>query len=222
MTSSAVKKFLCGMTIALASVTAFTQPNTTAVEDANKRLEAMFTAVNSFTDGVQFSAEDVESLIDLWGEYEELGGTDDEETIDFDAILADSVYRQWASSHGLVADEWLRKTARISMILYREQMLEAAAMVPIQMEQQMATIEQQRDQVGEEVYKQLTAALEASAQYAEMMAKHANLLPLPTAAEAAILDEYREDLIALMMDEGEESEEYDDYEEYDDSEDYDE
>lgn len=215
MTSTAIKKFLGGVLLSLASVMAFAQSDIAAMEDAIQGLEEMFTEVNAFTGGVRFGAEDVESLIDLWGEYEELGGTDDEETINFDAILADSSYRSWASSNGLVADDWLRKTARISMILYREQMLESAAMMPDQMQQQMAMIEQQRDQVGEEMYQQMKAAMEASVRYAEMMVEQANRLPTPTAAEAAVLDEYREDLMALMMDGDEEYEEYDDYEDYD-------
>lgn len=209
MASTVIKKFLSGMLIALVSVTAFAQSDTAAMKDANQRLEEMFTEVSSFTGGVRFGAKDVESLIGLWAEYEELGGTDDDETIDFDAILADSTYRSWASSHDLVADDWLRKTARISMVLYREQMLEAAAMMPDQIHQQIAMIEQQRDQVGEEMYQQMKAAMEASVQYAEMMAEQAKLLPVPTAAEAAVLDEYREDLIALMMDDDEDYEEYD-------------
>jgi len=223
MTSTAIKKFLGGMMIALVSVTVLAQPDTVAMEDANQKLEEIFTEVNAFTSEVRFGAEDVESLIDLWAEYEELGGTDDEETIDFDAILADSRYRSWASSHGLVAEDWLRKTARISMVLYREQMLEAAAEMPDQMRQQMEMIEQQRDQVGEEIYEQMKASMEASVQYAEMIAEQVKLLPVPTAAEAAVLDEYREVLITLMMDDDEDYEDYEDdedYEDYEDDEDY--
>jgi hypothetical protein len=40
-----------------------------------------------------------------------------------------------------------------------------------------------------------------------MIAEQVKLLPVPTAAEAAVLDEYREDLIALMMDDDEDYEE---------------
>lgn len=219
MTSTAVKKFLSGMLITFVSITAFAQSDTAAMDDAMQRLQEMFAEVKAFTDGVRFGAEDVESLISLWDEYVELGGTDDEETLDFDAILADDVYRNWASSHDLEARDWLRKTTRISMVLYREQMLEAAAMMPEQMQQQMEMIEQQRDQVGEEMYQQMKAAMEASAQYAEMTAEQAKLLPTPTAAEAAVLDEYREDLMVLMMDDDEDEE---DYGYYEDDEDYDE
>jgi hypothetical protein len=161
MASTAIKKFLGGMLIALVSVTVLAQPDTVSMEDVNQKLEEIFTEVNAFAGAVRFGTEDVVSLIDLWAEYQELSGTDDEETIDFDAILAESRYRSWASSHDLVAEDWLRKTARISMVLYREHTLEAAAMMPDQMHQQMAMIEQQRDQVGEEIYEQMKASMEA-------------------------------------------------------------
>lgn len=219
MISTAIKNFLGGMLLVLVSVMAFAQSETAAMEDAIQEMEEVFTEVNAFTGGVRFDAEDVESLIDLWGEYEELGGIDDEEIVDFDAMLSDSRYRSWASSHDLVADEWLRRTTRISMVLFQEKMLESAAAMPDQMQQQMAMIEQQRDQVGEEMYQQMKAAMEASVQYAEMIVEQANRLPAPTAEEAAVLDEYRDVLTALMMDD---DEEYDEFDEFDEYEDYDE
>lgn len=217
MTLTTIKRCLNSILLVLAPVIVFAQAENAVMEDALRELEKMVSEVNAFAGGVRFDSEDVESLITHWDEYAELGDTDEEESVDFDALLEDIEYRSWATSHNLVADDWLRKSVRISMIFYREQMLEGAAMMPEQIQQQMAMIEQQRDQVGEEVFQQMKAGMEATIRYTQQMADQTRRLPAPTAAEAAILDEYRQELMALMMsdDEG-----YDDYEDNEDGEDY--
>ena len=105
------------------------------------------------------------------------------------------------------------------MVLYREQMLEAANVMPDQMAQQMAMIEEQREQLGEEMYQQIKQGMEESARYGKAIAENARSLPQPTAAEQAILDKYRAELMMLMeSDNGDEDEFYGDDEYYEDEE----
>lgn len=180
-----------------------------AVAEANKKLQAMVVEVNEFVGDVRFNEADVASLIELWDEYNEFGQTmedDDDEMVDFDEVLADPEYRRWAASHGLDAKDWLQKTVRITMTMYREQVLESAQRMPQQMQQQLEAIEQQREQLGEEVYLQVKQAMAASAALGEQMVVTARELPEATASERAALDSHRSELMMLMMSDDEDDE----------------
>lgn len=203
-----VRIFLAVVLVAIAPIAMFAQDAEQATKEALDKLEQMSVEVNSFVGDVRFDESDVNSLIDLWEEYSEIGEDEyeAEEGIEFESILNDDRYLQWAESHNLDADDWARNTVRITMMIYREQMLEAAKIMPEQMAQQMAMIEEQREQLGEEMYQQIVQGMEESAQYSKAIAENARSLPEPTAAEQAILDQYRAELMMLM-----ESDEEDDY-----------
>ena len=221
-----VRKLLAVVLIAAGSIAAVAQDAEQATKDALDKLDQMSVEVNSFVSDVRFDESDVKSLIDLWEEYSEIGEDEyePEEDIDFESILNDDRYLQWAESHSLDADDWARKTVRITMMLYREQMLEAAKIMPEQMAQQMAMIEEQREQLGEEMYQQIKQGMEESAQYGKSVAENARSLPQPTAAEQAILDKYRAELMMLMESEDEDEyygdDEYYEDEEYDEEDEY--
>ena len=217
------RKLLSVVLIAAAPMAVFAQDAEQATKEALEKLELMSVEVNSFVGDVRFDENDVKSLIDLWEEYSEIGEDeyDAEEDIDFESMLSDDRYLQWAESHGLDADDWARKTVRITMMLYREQMLEAAKEMPEQMAKQMAMIEEQREQLGEEMYQQIKQGMEESAQYGTAMAENARSLPQPTAAEQAILDEYRAELM-MLMESDDKDEYYGDDEYYEDEEYYEE
>ena len=182
--------------------------------ESGKKFEEMMANVNDFVGDVRFDEADVVSLIALWDEYNEFGDQiedDDEETVDFDEIVADPEYRRWAASHGLDAKPWLQKTVRITMTLYREQVLQSAEQMPQQMQQQLEMIEQQRDQMGEEVYQQMKQVMTDSAAVAEQMVATAKTFPEATASEMAALEDHRDQLMMLMMsDEDEDEYGYDD------------
>ena len=219
------RKLLAVVLIAAAPIAVFAQDAEQATKEALDKLDQMSVEVNSFVGDVRFNESDVKSLIDLWEEYSEIGENEyeSEEDINFESILNDDRYLQWAESHSLDADDWARKTVRITMMLYREQMLEAAKIMPEQMAQQMAMIEEQREQLGEEMYQQIKQGMEESAQYSKAIAENARSLPQPTAAEQAILDKYRAELMMLMeSDDEDEDEYYGDDEYYEDEEYYDE
>jgi len=209
--------------IALAPIAVFAQDVEQATEEALDTLDQMSVEVNKFVGDVRFDESDVRSLIDLWEEYTEFAEDDYEsdEGMDFESVLDDDTYLRWAASHGLEAEDWARKTVRITMMVYREQMLEAAKVMPEQMAQQMAMLEEQREQLGEEMYQQIKQGMEESAKYGKAIEENARSLPKPTADEQVILDKYRAELMALMESDDDE-EYYDEYYEDDESyEDYD-
>jgi uncharacterized protein (DUF302 family) len=218
-----VRILLAVVLVAIAPITMFAQDAEQATKEALDKLEQMSVEVNSFVGDVRFDESDVNSLIDLWEEYSEIGEDEyeTEEGIEFESILNDDRYLQWAESHNLDADDWARNTVRITMMIYREQMLEAAKIMPEQMAQQMAMIEEQREQFGEEMYQQIKQGLEESAQYSKAIAENARSLPEPTAAEQAILDQYRAELM-MLMESDEEDDYYGDDEYYEDEEYYEE
>lgn len=219
-------KLLAVALFVAAPVAVIAQDMEQAAQDALETLEQMSVEVNNFVGNVRFDEGDVRSLIDLWDEYADFGEDADEsdDDFDFESMLDDADYRRWAASHGLDAEDWARKTVRISMMLYREQMLEAARVMPEQMAQQMAMIEEQREQMGEEMYRQVKQGMEQSARYGKAVAENARTLPQPTAAEQAILEKYRAELMMLMEFDDEEEEYDDEYygdeENYEDDDDY--
>jgi uncharacterized protein (DUF302 family) len=218
-----VRILLAVVLVAIAPITMFAQDAEQATKEALDKLEQMSVEVNSFVGDVRFDESDVNSLIDLWEEYSEIGEDEyeTEEGIEFESLLNDDRYLQWAESHNLDADDWARNTVRITMMIYREQMLEAAKIMPEQMAQQMAMIEEQREQFGEEMYQQIKQGMEESAQYSKAIAENARSLPEPTAAEQAILDQYRAELM-MLMESDEEDDYYGDDEYYEDEEYYEE
>ena len=211
------RKLLSVVLIAMVPVAVFAQDMELEIEEALETLDQMSVEVNDFVGDVRFDESDVKSLIDLWDEYTAFGENEYEadDEMDFESVVNDDEYRRWAASHGLEAEDWARKTVRITMMLYREQMLEAAKAMPEQMAQQVAMIEEQRDQLGEEMYQQIKQGMEESAKYGEAIAKNARSLPEPTAEEQEILDKYRGELMMLMESDDDGEEYYDDYYEED-------
>ena len=190
------------------------------VEEASLEFETMVREVNAFVGDVRYDEGDVESLIEHWPELSALepmmADADEDETFDFKGILADPTYRAWAASNGLDADDWLRKSTRITMALFREQLLESAAMMPHQMQQQMEMLEEQREQLGEEMYQQMKESMKAGAEVSKRMETAARDLPQPTPAEQAALVAHRDELVPLMH--GDDDDNWDDEYGYDDAE----
>ena len=216
------KSLLSVVLIALATAALHAQDVEQATQEALDKLDRMSAEVNSYVGDVRYTESDVKSLIDHWEEYSEIGEDEyeSEDDIDFESMLDDDRYLQWAESHGLDADDWARKTVRITMMIYRDQMLEAGKLMPEQMAQQMAMIEEQREQLGEEMYQQIKQGMEESARYGKAIAENARSLPEPTAAEQAILDTYRAELMMLMESDDEDEDEYYGDDEYYDDEEY--
>ena len=186
-----------------------------AIAEEIQELSKLVTEVQEIAGNVRFDEADVESLIRLWPEFDEFnqmaGNDDDDDSVDFKAILADPAYRQWAASHDLDAEDWMRKTVRIMMTLYREQTLQSVALAPQQIQKQMEMIEQQRAQIGEELYQQMKQAMESSAAMSKYMEEAVRKMPEATAAEDAVLDKHRDELMMLMMSEDDDEYDEDEY-----------
>ena len=205
------------------------QSESDPVAEATSDFEAMVREVREFVGNVRFDEGDVESLIEHYPELSALEplatDTEEDETFDFKEILADPAYRSWAAANGLDAEDWLRTSTRIMMALFREQLLASAAVMPHQMQQQMAMIEEQREQLGEEMYNEMKKSMEAGAEISRRMEAAARDLPQPTPAEQAALDAHRDELILLMQsdddwdDESGWSDEYDEEDAYSENDD---
>ena len=221
MKRTTIARILAACTVALCTTSATAQMD---VEGAIADTNTMVEEVNAFIADVRFDEGDVETMLELWDDYEsnQTYEPDDDNELDFDAAISDPKYRSWAASHGLDAEDFMRKTTRITMLLFAEQMQASVAMMLEQMPEQLAMIEAQKDQVGEELYQQMKQGMEESQRYSEMIAQSWSRLGKPTADEQRALDAYRDELMVLMESDDEDEDDYygDEYydEEYDDEE----
>ena len=88
--------------------------------------------------------------------------------------------------------------------MMKEQMATHLAAAEAQLPPQLQMIEEQKAQYGEEAYQTMKHSLEASAAMMKRQRKAWAGMPEPTASERALLETYRGDLAALMMDDDEE------------------
>jgi ABC-type Zn uptake system ZnuABC Zn-binding protein ZnuA len=177
------------------------------VEESTQEMQESMKAWAEFIKDVTFDEQDVKDVISYWGEInaldvsdeEEVVGMDEEEEemIDFEELLAFPEYRSWAKSKGLDPDVWLKKFMRIQAMIMKDAMGGSMDEGQAQMQEQIQALEAQRAQLGEEMYQQMKAAMEAgAAAMAGAQSAYADL-PDPTAAEKAILDRYRDQLMNL-------------------------
>lgn len=195
-------RIFVGLTLlAMTPVSVLAQDYSAEMQQAVAALDDMVEKVNEFVGDVRFDEADVSSVIVLWDEFDQFEPEeeDEDETFDFSEILGDDEYRSWARSHDLDPDEWLRKAVRISMTLYREQVLSSAQQMPQYLADQLAILEEQREQLGEDMYRQIKQGMEETGRLGDAMLASARRLPEPTSAEQAALDRYRDELMALMM-----------------------
>ena len=183
------------------------QTHEESVEESNRKFGESMKAMSDFVKDVSFDESDIKDMIAHWKEINALGeenerrgGHDDgedDEMIDFDEILADSAYRSWAKSKGFDPDRWMRKFMRIQMMLMKDSITAAASDGSAQLEAQLAEIEAQRAQIGEEMYQQIVQAIKMGATTMSNINTAYDGLPEPTPAEKALLDKYRDQLMNL-------------------------
>jgi hypothetical protein len=122
---------------------------------------------------------------------------EDDEMMDFDGILADPAYRSWAKSKGFDPDRWLKKFMRIQMMLMKDSIADTASDGNAQLKAQLAELEAQRAQMGEEMYQQMVQAMEMGMATMSSIGTAYEELPEPTSSEKALLDKYRDQLMNL-------------------------
>jgi hypothetical protein len=150
---------------------------------------------------VTFNEDDVKSMIALMGELDTLSGggvnegwdeieKEDDEVIDFKAILNDSEYRSWAKSRGLDPDTWMKKFLRFQLMTAKVAVADYASEGAAQLEAQLAQIEAQRGQMGEEAYQQTMDAMRAGSAAMSGAAAAYKEFPDPTPSERELIERY--------------------------------
>jgi hypothetical protein len=178
-----------------------------AVEESNREFKESMAAMGEFVKDVNFNESDVKSVIANWHEMTALGeesddggvveGGDEEETVNFQELLAYPAYRSWAKAKGLDPDTWLKKFMRVQVMMMKESVADGASDGADQMRQQIAELEMQRAQMGEEMYGQMKAALEAGAAAMSSVGSAYSDLPEPTSSEKKLLEQYSDQFMNL-------------------------
>lgn len=184
---------------------AWSQPVEDEMEHAAREFQEWVDAMSDYVADVRFDEKDVQSFLQYWQEFSELGIGEDvgeeadwEQLRDLDFILEHAAYRSWIAAHGLDPDDWLRKTLRIQMMVMRDQMAQSHDLMQEQRPEQMAMIEEQCKQVGPELCRQMKDAMAASMAISESMGTSWEKFPEPTASEAALLEQYQGQIMGLL------------------------
>ncbi len=218
-------RYACAISVFSIALTAlaFAVPQQVSIEEFSADMEQWVAAVNDFIGDVRFDESDMRSFLDHYAEFGAMiegeaadGGEVDysEENWDemeepsmsesFQEILSfmeDGQYRAWAAANGLDADDWMHKSARILILSQGTAMAQFFEMSEAQMQEQMAGLEAQREQMGEEMY----AAMMDSFKMMELTREAWGQLPEATTAEAQIIEAHSDELAQLLqLDEGDE------------------
>jgi len=199
-------------------------PQEDLVEEFRVDLEVWIEAVGEFISEVSFDEADMRSFLDLYPEFavlmdgeadgaeenwEDEGWNEEEEASLAESfqevidLLGDPRYLAWAAENGLSSESWMHKSARILILSQRTVMAEYFQMSEAQMQEQVANLEAQREQMGEEMY----AAMQASITMMQMTREAWDDLPRPTAAEEQLIAEHMDEIRQLL--EGDEEDEWD-------------
>ena len=203
---------ICRSVIALLSLFLLTagaaaaQTHEETVEDSTRQFTESMKAMADFVKDVSFDEGDIKALIANWGEVNALGGEEaaghdaeeDDEMIDFDKLLTDPTYRSWAKSKGFDPDRWMKKFMRIQLMLMKDSIADTASEGNTQLKAQLAEIEAQRAQIGEELYQQMVQAIKLGAATMNSIGSAYDGIPEPTSSEKALLDKYRDQLMNLL------------------------
>ena len=193
----------CLAALMLTATAAGAQPYGEAVEESNRKFSEMMKEMAAFVKDVTFDEKDIESALKYGGELDELGGggvnegweeveEDSGDMIDFKAILANADYRSWAEERGLDPDLWMKKHMRIQAMMMQEGLAATASQGSAGLKAQLAEIEAQRAQMGEEVYQQMKQAMEMGAATMDTLSTAYDNFPEPTASEKALIERYRD------------------------------
>lgn len=196
---------VCGVLLTAGGTRA--QPYGESVEESNREFMESMAAMAEFVKDVNFNEEDVQSVIENWRDFAAVGeelddggvveGADEEETIDFEGFLAYPAYRSWAKSRGLDPDMWMKKFMRIQVMLMKVSAAGGMDKGAEQIRQQLAELEAQRAQLGEDVYRQMKAAMEAGAATMSSVGTAYSNMPDPTSSEKKLLEKYRDQLMDM-------------------------
>jgi hypothetical protein len=172
------------------------------IYSSGRQFEEWAKDLSEFVKDVRFNEEDVQSLISLWDDFTAVGGEeaeeDEEEFMDFSAILYDKAYRSWADSKGINGEMWLKKTMRIMAMVMRSSIeANSSSQEQFDLKAQLEELEEMRPQMDEETYQQMKQAMEAGAAAMQGINDSLKYLPVPIASEKMLLTKYNDQLMNL-------------------------
>ena len=176
------------------------QSSRDAMEESNHEFAEWTASLAGFVRDVRFDEKDMQSFLSLYDDFSDIGvhsENGDEEYVDFNTILDDAEYLSWARARGIDSETWLRKTMRIIAVMMRTEMEENGSEEQLDLESQLAELEEMRSRIGEESYQQMKQALEAGAAALAGMEDSYHNLPVPTGTEKTLIAKYKERLMNL-------------------------
>jgi ABC-type Zn2+ transport system substrate-binding protein/surface adhesin len=194
---------VCLAALMLTATTAAAQPYGEAAEESGRRFSEIMKEMGDFVKDVTFEEEDIKSVLKYREELDELGGggvnegmaaveEDSDDMIDFKEVLANADYRSWAKERGLDPDLWMKKFMRVQAMMMQEGLAATASQGSAELQAQLAGLEAQRAQIGEEVYQQMKQAMETGAATMNSLSTAYDDFPEPTASEKALIERYRD------------------------------
>jgi len=200
------KRWLSGIAVALL-LTAWgvrAQDTATQMRQAAQQFDQWMSIIGEFIRGVEFNEADVRRLIEHWSDFEALdisrgeGIGPDEFRAEIERVQTDETYRLWANSIGADPDTWLRKGMRIQTAVMQDQAATMRAQWEAERTRQAATLEAQCASLGPEACAEMKGVLQAGSELADKMLAAREKLPKPTAAEQALIDKYRLQILSVV------------------------
>ena len=167
---------------------------------SNSQFEEWSKRMAEFVKDVRFNETDVKSFISLAHDFNSFGAeeeSEDNEYVDFNSILQDRDYLSWAQSKGINSEMWLKKSMRIVAVMMRTEIEANSAEEQFDMQAQLEQLEQMRTRMGEEAYQQTLQAMAAASATMKGLDNAYKNLPVPTAAEKALLAQYKDQLMSV-------------------------
>lgn len=200
------KRWLSGIAVALLLTVwgARAQDTATQMRQAAQQFDQWMSIIGEFIRGVEFDEADVRRLIEHWSDFEALdisrgeGIGPDEFRAEIERVQTDETYRLWAKSIGADPDTWLRKGMRIQTAVMQDQAATMRAQWEAERTRQAATLEAQCASLGPEACAEMKGVLQAGSELADKMLAAREKLPKPTAAEQALIDKYRLQILSVV------------------------
>lgn len=200
------KRWLSGIAVAVLLTVwgARAQDTATQMRQAAQQFDQWMSIIGEFIRGVEFDEADVRRLIEHWSDFEALdisrgeGIGPDEFRAEIERVQTDETYRLWAKSIGADPDTWLRKGMRIQTAVMQDQAATMRAQWEAERTRQAATLEAQCASLGPEACAEMKGVLQAGSELADKMLAAREQLPKPTAAEQALIDKYRLQILSVV------------------------
>jgi len=199
-----MKVWMCCVIAAICAAPVWAQGG--EVADEQEKLVAWTKAIAEFVGKERFSEADLKSFLEHYDSFNEFGDDEDEDQYfkdgkyRIDLMLEDEDYVKWAEARGLDRTKWLKKALRITAVVMKRQSAGQFDQYLKMVEQQLADLEKQRAELGDEMYNQMKQAFEAGAAVTRKMQEAFRQLPDASDEEAKLLEKYKKEMSRIMED----------------------